>query len=762
MSLTDVENRAFPFADAGEEPSEAIADDRIAAEALESANDEPEKPMPIYDRPMPYMSSRGSKGPNEWGKPDYILYGARKYPGLAPSPWMPQLSDVRELVKRNAHFFVENGSRPSQNHAASMFGHSDKWWSEFAKGRHAQAQQALEQYRLSQLKLVNNERQQYKLFADAFSAYEKDPAKLKQALLQLSYRFDDPVLRDVLQTQGIARVVDLISSRHNNNLDQLKIIHQREQNAKITEESKRSSDVLESIRQITDPNAPSPATQSYLDTGEPAIGALPSTDPTHFNTDPVGAKSVPSLNLPQMSPATSADHTQPVPPPFPAGVTAANVAQRRGELTDWANAIGVPIPPPDTAGLQAWLGANAPSGPQAPVTPPGARQTTPPAAPAAGAPESPSLTERNRLAALAGYSGDQLDRLAWDYFIYGRPPHTGAIPKDVSSLYQKQNAAVIQRATGPNGIEEWVHKLAGTIGPAPMGLTEKQSVERADQILSKIAAIRPEIANQIRGIIHGFTPLPPAGFGATAVGPQRFRELVYLIDPTYKPTRNEAVRATVRAYSGNGQIGQRLLAFKTAIQHAGTVMRIIDQMPNTPITDWNRFVNNISTRLGATQATEFNSTFNLFSTEVARAFRGSQTTLSEITHIRENLNVNASPAQLRAGMRAMAELMEGQLKSLADQWNLSTMENKKGEDFFADPSFIQEFNKLRELPFPASSVGFKAPGSYTASGNVTYNSDMPNEGAALNGWLAANPNSPKAAAVREKLRSLGWLSKGNE
>jgi hypothetical protein len=762
MSLQDVE-RAFPFADAGQAEAEAIEDDRIAARALSEQNKEIEKPLPIPDQPMPYMSSRGKKSPSEWGTPDYILTGARRYPGLAPGPWMPQLSDVRDLVKRNALFFAQNGSRPTQKIAASMFGHSDKWWSEFAKGRHAQAQESLSEYRLQQDKLVANEQHQFRLLADAFKAYEKDPAKLRNALINLTYRFDDPVLRDVIQSQGLARAEDLISARHNNNLDQLKIIHQREQNAKLEEAKGNSDDVLESIRQLADPDARSPTTQTYLDTGQPEIGALPSTDPARYSTDPLAPKSIEPLNLPHTTPATSADQTHPVPPPFPTGVTPLNYGARRGELTDWATRVGVPIPPPDAAGMSAWLAANAPSGPV--VSPTGTSVPAPaPGTPAAPqAPDSPDIRERNRIAALAGYSGDQLDRYAWDYFMYGRLPHTGAIPKDLQSLYQKQNEAVRQRATGPNGIEEWIHRLYSAIPPGPLGMSERESVARADQILEKIRAVRPEIANQIGGFIHGFTALPTtSGFAASQVGVQRMRELVYAIDPTFKPTRNEAVRATVRAFSGNGQIGQRLLAFKTAIKHAGTVMSIIDQMPNTPITDWNRFINNISTRLGSAKATEFNTAFNLFSTEVARAFRGSQTTLSEITHIRENLNVNSSPAQLRAGMRAMAELMQGQLDSIADQWNFSTMEHKRGQDFFDDPNFISEFNKLRELPFPSGSVGFKPAGSYIPSGNVQYNSDLPNEAAALNGWLAANPTSPKAAAVREKLRSLGWLSKGNE
>lgn len=721
---------------------------------------EPEKQLPVFEQATPYFSTRGRKAPNEWGQPDHILYGARRYPGLSPSPWMPQTNDIRDLVRRNARFLIQNGSRPTQMLAAKMAVHNNKWWEEYAKGKHAQAQEARDEYRLNQEKLVQNQNNEFRLLSDAFTAHKNDPNKLKNALLDLSYRFDDPVLRDVIESQGIQRAEELISSRHNNNLDQLKIIHQRMQNDKLKSESDRTDTLADDIAKLTDPNAQTSAVQDYVRTGEPDPLAVPKTPIEGDAGAPAGGL-VPGQTtpLPTTTPATHADvHASQTsaaisPPPFPSGITPQNAPSRRGELTDWANATGVPIPPADAVGFASWLAAHVPSGPVAASPTPTA---TTPATPTPATGASPAA---QRIAPMIGYTPHQLDRAAWDYLIYNRmPPHlVGAVPKSMTNKYALEKRGIEAVATGAGGLEDQIEGIYRNVGTAPQGLTERESVARADGLIDKISQLNSELGGQIRAIVHGASKLPAAGFGATARGPQYIRGLVYAVDPTYNEGRQLEYTRTRQAFSGTGQYGQRVSAFKTAINHMTTMMEIVDQMPNSASTDYNRFINSMRTRLGDPSVTRFNTAFQLFSTEVARSFRGSQTTLSEINHIKDNLSANASPAQMRAGLRVMAELMQGQLDSLADTYNTGTMLNKKGEDLFADPTYMQRFRRILALP-TTGAVGLNDLGHYLTIGKEPPQ-DMPQEALDLNAWLEANPASPKAAALRAKLQSLGWLAK---
>lgn len=714
--------------------------------------------MPIPQWSQPYMRSQGRKSPSEWGTPDYILEGARGYPGLAPSPWMPQPGDMRGLMQNVGMFFAGNGSIPNQLLSGQMLAYYDRFEKDRAAGLTARARLNLLESQVRQTRLAENMQRELQQFAETHAAYRDDPSRLRQAWLDLSYQFDDPVLRDAIQTKGLQRAEEVLSERHNNNLDALKVIHQRLQNEKLEQETRQADELEASLRAIHDPNAATPQTAGYLRSGTPDPSAIPRPNISSDPTVPLGTPAAGAVPGAEPAAPTAAAPTT----PFPAGVTADNASARRGELTDWANRNARPIPPPDTAGLAKWVAANAPSTP-AGNAPSATAGTSPLAAtqPAADVArvnmEAPSRA--TRLAAIARMSEEELDRRAWDYYIYGRLPNTGSVPANIRNVSYLQNEAVKARAVGPGGLQEWTERLLRAIPPMPEA-NERASVARADQILNQLALQQPGLAGQLRQIIHGDTPLPQAGFGATARGPQVIRDLVARLDPSYGVARYTANNRTVLNFQG-GQQAQRLGAFKTAIDHASTMMRIINQMPNTSVVPLNRFLNNIKTQLGDPTAVEFRSAFDLFSTEVARAFRGSQTTLTEIQHIRENLNINSSPAQMRAGIRVMAELMNGQLNSLADEYNRGRFKNIKGEDLFVDPEYAARFRSLRSLPFPASvATGFQSEGYYTRLGSETYDSAVPANVTKLNDWLAANPNDPYAAPLREKLRGLGWL--GND
>lgn len=729
-------------------------------DALEP-EDRPQR-MPIPGWSQPYLRTTGRKSPAEWGNPDYILQGARQYPGIAPGPWMPQTGDVRNIVRQTGMFFAQNGSIPNQLLAGQMLAFNDRWAKDVAAGMTARANLNLKEFQLRQYQLAEQNEKELRLFAETHAAYKDDPERLRQEWLNLSYQINDPVLRDVLQTQGVKRAEEVLSERHNNNLDQLKIIHQRLQNDKLQEENDRANRLERDLSELNTQQAGAAETKSYLDTGEPNPSSVPNAGISSDPTKPLGTPaSTPTIAAPvpaaiTATPAQPAAE-QPTAPQggWPAGLTPQNAAGRRAELVDYANRNGVSLPPADSAGLANWVAANQPAQPPSTTQPaPAATQAQPPA--------TDALAPATRLAQIAGMSADQLDRNAWRYYLYGDLPNRGPVPKEMQDRAYRQNEAVKVRAMGSGGISEWVERLFRSLPQQP-GADERASVARADSILDKLAVVQPGLAGQLRQIVHGDVQAPTmSGFGVNSRGVQMIRDLVGRLDTTWSANRFLQNQLTVRNFT-NGQQAQRISAFKTALLHANTMQRIIDQMPNTSIVDYNRFLTNVRTRLGDPTAVEFNSAFQLFSTEVARAFRGSQTTLSEITHIRENLNVNASPAQMKHGLRVMIELMSGQLSTLADEYNRGRMKNIKGEDFFIDPNYKNVYHRLLSTPLLGSEEtrGFAPVDHYRTAGTPTYDSSMPDSGRSLNQWLSLHRNHPDAARLREKLRSLGWLSDEN-
>jgi hypothetical protein len=720
--------------------------------------DPPPPKFTFEDSDAPYMHTTGFKGHTEWGQPSNVLKAAQQFPGLSPSPWMPQLHHVSDIVKKNSNFFVKNGSLLQRLYAGQMAMYRAKYESDYRKGLREEAADAHNQYVDFQKRLTDNNKQMFRLYADAISVNKNDPEKARQALLDLTYQFDDQPLRDVLQTQGFQRALEVISERHNNDEDQLKIIHQRLAAEKLQDDLDEEKKLNADLQIITNPNARTEAQQSYIQSGQPDPSAIPYTT----SAEKGGTGGAPDFSrFPTTSPATHADLSvarspgQSLPSTFPSGVTPQNVQERRAELTDWANRNGVAIPPPDTAGMQNWLSTHAPA---VPSTPPAG--TPAPAVPAAGAaPNTRTSAEAKRLAPILGMTPQELDRMGWDFLMYNRPGISGTQHGKAAQYRQTLvNTAVEKIALGKGGLQDTIEGIMQSIGPAPSNLSAAQQKQRSNGITDQISQYNSMIGNQLRWILNGQTELPRTGFGATAKGPQMLRGIVASIDPGFNEFRFRDNQRTHAAFYGNGQFAQRIVNFNTWIGHADLIAHTIDQMPNTSYPDYNTFVNAIRTRLGGVAATQFNTSMQFVSTELAKAFKGGSPSLTEIHDIKTLLNANMSPNQMRASLRVMTELAHGQLQSLAGYWNLGTSESKKAEDFITDPDILSKYNRLRSLPY-SGAVGLKDIEYYENLGkqNISLQQGAtPEEATKLQNWLVANPNDPMAAELREKLTTLGW------
>jgi hypothetical protein len=717
---------------------------------------EPDPPFTFEDSDAPYMPTTGFKGHTEWGKPSTVLQAAAQFPGLSPSPWMPQIHHVSDIIKKNSNYFIKNGSLLSRLYAGQMAMYRAKYESDMRKGLREQAADAHNQYVDFQTRLTQNSKMEFMKLADAFEIYKDSPDKLKQALVDLTYEFDDQPLRDVIQTQGIRRAQEVISERYNNNEDQLKIMQQRLAAEKLKEELDENKQLEQDLQIITNPNARTEAQQSYIQTGTPHPGEIPYTT----SSDKMPQAPPPDYSrLPKTTPATHADQyvannpAVQLPSTFPADVTPENVHTRRPELVDWAQRNGVAIPPSDPAGEKTWLAAHAPAAPS-PPTAPGAGAPS-----AAPRPNSKASPEARRLSGYLKMPAEQLDRMAWDYLMYNRPgipgtPHGKADQRRHTLV----NSAVEQIATGQGGLADTIDSIIKSTAPASPGMSPAAMKKRANGILDRIGEYNSEIANQVRLIINGQTEFPRTGFGATAKGPQMLRGMVAAIDPTFDEFRFRNRVRINNAFYSNGQMGQRIVNFNTWIKHADTIAQIIDGMPNTSYPNYNAFLLGVQNAKGEVARTQFDTAMQFVSTELAKAFKGGAPSLTEIHDIKELLNHNMSPQQMRASLRVMTELAEGQLASLAGFWNLGTLDEKKPEDFITDPEAKQKFHRLLLLP-ASGAIGLKDLDYYRQIGaqNISLEAGaLPPDAVKLQNWLILHPGDPRAGQMRDRLAQMGW------
>lgn len=275
-------------------------------------------PLAVAPTPEPYIFPHGLSAPDQWARDSYRVETIRNYPGVAPGPWAPQIDEARELVRRNAAYFIQNGSRQQALSAARMVAYNDKYWKDYLQFKHLLAQESHDKYTQEEEQFTRNNRDMFALYADAFAIYEgQDEGKLRQRLRELTYRFEDKNLRDVLDNQGIARVKAVISDRVNHNEAQLHLALQRAQ-AEQAERAKTRQDTLDKL--LTPPEEeqpPAPGSRQQPLPPQPTVSdvRLPRVNPQirkwsqQYQMDPAKMPAaVAALKSPELEVAVDRDH----------------------------------------------------------------------------------------------------------------------------------------------------------------------------------------------------------------------------------------------------------------------------------------------------------------------------------------------------------------------------------------------------------------------------------------------------------------------
>jgi hypothetical protein len=241
---------------------------------------------------------------------------------------------------------------------------------------------------------------------------------------------------------------------------------------------------------------------------------------------------------------------------------------------------------------------------------------------------------------------------------------------------------------------------AGSASSAPdMTLTGDEYLKTLD----------PPMAAQIKAIAEGRAAYPTGAIMRSPFG-RMLIEGVAQYDPTFDAV-NYKSRETTRKDFTAGKAAQNLTAFNTAIAHLDTLNRSIDGLNNKTFPLWNEYIANPIAGQFDPKYQDARKAFEAARTAVAdeltRAFRGSGGNVHDIRQWESTINAADSPAALKSAIRQAAELLNGRIEAVGDQYNRG-MGTTKDPLELLNPKAADAFRHLREArngpAAPASSA----------------------------------------------------------
>lgn len=211
---------------------------------------------------------------------------------------------------------------------------------------------------------------------------------------------------------------------------------------------------------------------------------------------------------------------------------------------------------------------------------------------------------------------------------------------------------------------------------------------------------------------------------------ERYLKMAMQYDPNFRQQRYNEIYNAVNRFS-TGKQGDTVKSFNVAIHHLGTLEEAATALNNKDFPTFNRVKNAITNQLGYEAPNTFEAVRDIVANEMVKAIIGSGGGVGDREEAHKRISAANSPAQLTAVISSYKKLMAGQMLGLKKQY-----EDATGLQNF-DSKLMPE--TIRQLGIAS---GHGAPVAAPAASD-------PNK--AARDWLAANPNDPRAPAIRKKL-----------
>ncbi len=229
--------------------------------------------------------------------------------------------------------------------------------------------------------------------------------------------------------------------------------------------------------------------------------------------------------------------------------------------------------------------------------------------------------------------------------------------------------------TNFGGNEVLINKQTGdvikTLGPSKGSLLESNnpsnpynpSVGGGESFLKTLS---PQNAALVKGVANYKLSLSKIT-SLRSSAREKLTRMVMQYDPTFDMTQY-ATRAAIRKDFTSGKSSRSIRSLNTAVGHLKSLSEAFKKLDNTSYPIWNKIKNFGIEETGGGIITAVKNNINAVAGEMATVFKNSSGTDQEIKAWKDEISASQSPAQVKAGIDKMIELMGSRLTAFNSQW----------------------------------------------------------------------------------------------
>jgi hypothetical protein len=181
-----------------------------------------------------------------------------------------------------------------------------------------------------------------------------------------------------------------------------------------------------------------------------------------------------------------------------------------------------------------------------------------------------------------------------------------------------------------------------------------------------LATLDPKIRGQVKALAE-YRQAPPTGFAAAKpYWAKTIMPAVQQYDPTYDATQYGARAAGAKDFT-SGKSSEMVRSANQTLQHVNALLDSADALHNGNYPTLNYVGNKANEMTGGGEPGAFITNAHAVADEMGKVFKGSNLSDSEIKAWADNLSPNMSPAQQRAQIGKMTELLHGALDALDEK-----------------------------------------------------------------------------------------------
>lgn len=181
-----------------------------------------------------------------------------------------------------------------------------------------------------------------------------------------------------------------------------------------------------------------------------------------------------------------------------------------------------------------------------------------------------------------------------------------------------------------------------------------------DAILERMP---PQYQNYIQGIARGEIEPPKGPRG------QKIIEIVSRIYPGFNTDTFAQRRSMRRGYAPEGKIGQQMSSASAALQHSEALLDAHNRMGNSNWHAVNAVVNPLSRLKENPALNDFETNKLALIGEVEKYLKGGSPAESSLREMAKQISPNSTPAEIRAVLYKIAEVMNGKTKGYVSDWD---------------------------------------------------------------------------------------------